>query len=109
MEILAENTLYGPHIIALALTFLFGALFWLFLVCGIASISTEGVDGPGDYIALLFITAVALLMTIAFVFGIKEGPEVTYDATITDFNEVYEQGYEIVEQRGKIFVIKERE
>ncbi len=32
-----------------------------------------------------------------------------YEAIITDFNEVYEQGYEIVDQRGDIYVVKKTE
>jgi hypothetical protein len=31
------------------------------------------------------------------------------EVKITDFNEVYEKGYEIVEQRGDIYVIQKAE
>lgn len=50
------------------------------------------------------------LLAVFFMFGmhmkIKEGAEVTYKATITDFNEAYEQGYKIVSQDGKIFTLE---
>lgn len=90
MEILATNTDY------------FGVVFG-----GLAALATVVI------IVATLITKewgalwVALLIgsfSGAFIFGI--GIEVTYDAVITDFNEVYDQGYEIISQKGKIVTLR---
>ncbi|MDF1511098.1 MULTISPECIES: hypothetical protein [Bacillaceae] len=94
MEILAETTHWGIYWFILIII---GAVT---LVCalGIMSVIVEwakyGMEGE-------------------FIYGIYDtvssGPDVTYKALITDFNEVYEQGYEIVDQDGKIYTIRESE
>ena len=52
-----------------------------------------------------------ILLVATFVFLgliLAKHPYVTYKAAITDFNEVYNQGYKIVDQDGKIFTLEKR-
>lgn len=90
MEILATNYDYSAY--ALGGVFLLLALFAF-----IAAFAA--------FDAHIFALAVLLLMaSIVWIFVI--GEEVTYDAIVTDWNEVIEQGYEIVEQNGEIVTLR---
>jgi len=76
------------------------------LVVSVIIISRE--DGviikyaPAYVITLLFLVALVLLLW----HEIEQGVNVTYKATITDFNEVYENGYKIVDRDGDIYILE---
>jgi hypothetical protein len=90
MEILATNTDYFPIIL--------GGITTVITVFILAIILWTKEWGALWY-AVVFGGFSALLI---FVVGI----EVTYEAVVTDFNEVYEQGYEIISQNGKIVTLR---
>lgn len=54
----------------------------------------------------LFAFLVLILFVTLMIFTIKEGKPKTYKAIVTDFNEVYNKGYKVVDQEGKIFILK---
>lgn len=60
-----------------------------------------------DYLILAVVASLAILFTFAAIGGVIAGPDKTYTARVTDFNDVYARGYEIVGQNGKLFEIKE--
>lgn len=90
MEILATNTDYFAMVIggfaAVIAVFIIAVAIWVKEIHAI-------------WYALLFAAFSGL-----FIFGV--GVEVTYDAVITDFNEVYDQGYEIISQKGKLVTLR---
>lgn len=45
---------------------------------------------------------------VGFIDTLKEGVKVEYKVIINDFNELYENGYEIIGQEGKIFTIEKK-
>ena len=90
MEILATNTNYFGVVFG-------GIIAVIALLVLIAAVCTR--EWGALWGALLFTVFSAAMV---FVVGI----EVTYDAVITDFNEVYEQGYEIISQNGKIVTLR---
>lgn len=54
--------------------------------------------------------SIALVMLISFfaystVRAVNEGVKEEYKATITDFNEVHDKGYEIVDREGEIYTL----
>ena len=61
----------------------------------------------------LVFAGILSIVLVANIFGIagliKDGPDRTFQATITDFNEVYNNGYEIVDRDGKIYTLRESE
>lgn len=90
MEILATNYDYSAYALG-------GILLLLALFAFIAAFAA--------FDAHIFALAVLLLIaSIVWIFVI--GEEVTYDAIVTDWNEVIEQGYEIVEQNGEIVTLR---
>jgi hypothetical protein len=99
MEIL--NTIPGGHdwfaiiigavLIVLAIGLIYVSVFELYLVGFLLSILLA----YGGY-ALIFVEGIDGIIT-------------QYEVKITDYNEVYEQGYEIVEQRGDIAVVQKVE
>lgn len=90
MEILATNTDYFGMVLGG-----FAAVITILVL--IFAISEK------EWGALWYALAIGSFSAV-MIFGI--GIEVTYDAIITDFNEVYEQGYEIVSQKGKIVTLR---
>lgn len=90
MEILATNTDY------------FGVVFG-----GLVALATVFIIVMAIWTKEWGALWVALLIgsfSGAMILGI--GIEVTYDAVITDFNEVYDQGYEIISQKGKLVTLR---
>lgn len=61
----------------------------------------------------VYITIIVLAVAVMFAFfahkDYKEGIEKEYKVLITDYNEVYGKGYEIIKQEGEIFTIKKKE
>lgn len=93
MEILAEYTTRSNiELIALIVATVIGAMFIVFaLWCidyGFGATSFYGILG------------------IAFLLVWLIPPETRYDAIITDWNVVHEQGYEVVETNGKIVTLR---
>ncbi|MFD2704665.1 hypothetical protein [Salibacterium lacus] len=93
MEIVAEFT-YGT--------------WWLFvasaivLIVGVATVSA-GIDGQEPF----FVTLGIIITLIGGLFLTQSVViETRYEAIVDDYNEVYEQGYEIVDQRGEITIIR---
>lgn len=94
MEILTTSTSYGA---AILLTIIFGAI----LLVAIVKIFTE------KEVLLNVLSGIIGVLAISFLFLIWSDPAyVTYDAIVTDWNEVYEQGYEVVETNGKIVTLR---
>lgn len=96
MEILATNTSYTG---AIWITVFFG------LIAVVALIVANDKEQDGFERALRSIAGTfAILMVLAAWYG--GGGTVTYDAIVTDWNAVYEQGYEVVKTNGKIVTLR---
>lgn len=92
MEILATYENYS-----LGITM--GALFILIAIIG----AIIGVSKNGS----LLIGAIVTILAIGGIFLVVNDPSITYyNAIVTDWNEVYEQGYEVVEQNGKTVTLR---
>ncbi|AYA77368.1 hypothetical protein DOE78_18995 [Bacillus sp. Y1] len=76
------------------------ALFGFLVIC--AGISASEV--AGILVGIIFVGA-GLFGAYA---SIDSSPD-KVEAIVTDYNEVYERGYEVVEQRGDITVLQKRE
>ena len=103
MEIVAETALWGRYF---ALIIISIALLTVAAILLIAEFVGE--DPP----ALLFVMlgAVITFVNISNIaYMVNNGPETQYKAIITDFNEVYSQGYEIVGREGDLYILQERE
>lgn len=95
MEILTTNTSYAA---AIVLTIIFGVLTVGMLITANDKAKSGFERG--------FATVVGVL-AILFVLSVLSDPTVvTYDAIITDWNVVYDQGYEVVETNGKIVTLR---
>lgn len=95
MEILATNTTYGPVII---ITIILGVILSVLI-----AVIFDRAKGVGERVlaGAFAIVAVALLITVWL-----DPAYVTYDAIITDWNVVHEQGYEVIETNGKIVTLR---
>lgn len=101
MEILSTTTHWGEY--------------W-FLIIVIAT----GIFLAGSFVIGILLDdrdpVLVVLLTIILVIGIalivdvvKTGPDQIYLAKIHDFNEVYQNGYEIVDRDGKLYTLRESE
>jgi hypothetical protein len=110
VEIVAESTLWFEYIFVLSIIGICFIISVLGFIIGLATIfdRTFSKDFSG-----YAVTAGSLLLTALFsaIFygGIKAGPTVQYKATITDFNEVYNNGYEIIDREGDLYILQESE
>jgi hypothetical protein len=88
------NMGWGVFIVIIALTFLIVSVW-------------AAIDGEGE----IFATFLAIAVGAGFlsIFAYTDSSPEQYEVKITDFNEVYSQGYEIIEQRGEIYVVKKAE
>lgn len=67
------------------------------------------IDIDGGSIAIGVVICMCALI-IGCIHNFVPNNETTYyKATITDFNEVYERGYEVVDNEGKIYTLKKKE
>lgn len=114
ITILNETTLTleppARFIVTMVIIF-FGVMFLLSIIGIIKSIKDRDRD---CVIASLIATLCSILLESIFVFGFDykcNHPVTQYEVLISDevnFNEFY-QKYEIIEQRGEIYVIQERQ
>lgn len=109
MEILTENTLMAEHIFYLVISGIGSMLCAFFTISFICYFTMEGVDGASDIIGFIVMTVLAAFLATSFFVFLVQGPDIQYEAIITDFNEVYENGYEIVDKRGEIYVVEKVE
>ena len=96
MEILATNDSYAA---AIFITIYFGVCALITLL--VANDKRKGAFERG----LATVTGVFSISMVLAVWYVG-GEDVTYDAIVTDWNEVYEQGYEVVEAKGKIVTLR---
>lgn len=105
MEILNETMVsangVGTEVMALLFTVVTAVLF----IVAIISAVEKSVGST-------FAAVIGCLLFVTFAsHAIQDARESVpqYEVLITDFNEVYEQGYEIVDQRGKIYIVRKSE
>lgn len=95
MEILAENVSYGLAIVLTA-----------YLTFGIITTLVVCLDNDFDNL-FRFIALIVMALCMSALAWVWQDPTyVTYTAVVTDWNEVYEQGYEIIETKGKIVTLR---
>ncbi|MCG7345339.1 hypothetical protein MHZ92_14460 [Sporosarcina sp. ACRSL] len=103
MEILAETALRGEYVItivimsaAIAFSLIAALVYGILLIC-------ERHVGSAIVVGLAVVALV--LGTSAIVDVVSKGPTVEYTVLVTDYNEVFAQGYEIVRQEGALTVL----
>lgn len=95
MEILSTDVSYAA---AALLSIVFGIV----LIVGI-----KGVFEKGVHVVPRILSGIIVLLALGFLFFVWSDPQyVTYDAIVTDWNEVHSQGYEVVGQNGKIVTLR---
>lgn len=103
MKILSEREYYEFHP-ALGFICLAGGLL---LLCAVVAFIIEAFkEGRFD---LFFGSMVLIVFSLMLFQGFKESLDhkmvYEYKATITDFNEVHDKGYEIVDREGEIYTL----
>lgn len=106
MKILSETTHSGEYLSYCSLATLFALGFLIVLVAIIWEIILKKRARIPDIIGLLCVGTVTALFSIATYHIVSDGARVTYKATVTDFNVVYEQGYTITGQDGEIYLLE---
>ena len=104
MEILSQSTDWGSHIFFLSVVIIF-ALISVVVFFGIVVMTIcDGIDSENVVGAIVSGLFAALMIFVAII-GIQDGPTTTYKAIVTDYNVVYEEGYEIISTDGKIVTL----
>jgi uncharacterized MnhB-related membrane protein len=62
-----------------------------------------------DYLMTVICTILTVLFTALVFVIIHKGPDVTYQAKISDFNAVYKHGYKIISHDDKLYTIRKEE
>ncbi|QVY62964.1 hypothetical protein [Cytobacillus gottheilii] len=108
MEILAVTTHWFIYLFGLTLIGGFALLLLLGIFVEIEDWVNSGVDKksfPGLLIIVFLLTFTCFALTEV----IKDGPPKTYDAKVTDFNEVYNNGYHVKGKRGDLYKLEKSE
>jgi hypothetical protein len=106
MEILAKSVEYGEFYFTLILVGLFGLLF---LIIGIGLFIHMIVEKYFDLNGIsgtIVCTGLGVLMSFALFNIWQDGENVIYKAMVTDFNEVYNNGYKVVGEEGKLYLLE---
>lgn len=75
-----------------------------FLVYQLIKIKKGNSDWGRVFLSIALVILISLF-AYSTVRAVKEGIKEEYKATITDFNEVYDKGYEIVDREGEIYTL----
>lgn len=107
MEIVAETTLWGEFI---------SAMIVIVIIAGVmiglaATFISEIVKYRSlmDFVFAILSTLGAVFAVLLMISGFYVGPSEQYKAIVSDYNEVYEQGYEIVGREGELSILRESE
>lgn len=109
MEILSGQVLKGEYYFILTVLSLIGLLFLIMSVGILISMISDKDFTFNNVAGTIVCGVVALLVSFGLYTAYQKGAEVQYKATVTDFNEVYDQGYEIIGNEGKIYTLKKKE
>lgn len=104
MEILAENTYLGSFIFQMVILGLIALITGVLAIGVLVSVIKDGGEF-GDYIGAFGMAGISALTITGIIVGAKIGPEVEYTAIVSDYNEVYEQGYEVKKIDGKLVTL----
>lgn len=104
MEILSQSTDWW---IFIPLMILFAGVSIFFAVAVAYGLYLTFSEGPGDgnLVSTLMVAVIASIFAMFVVIGFITGPTTTYKAIVTDYNVVYEEGYEIISTDGKIVTL----
>jgi hypothetical protein len=78
----------------------------------VIAIIVSAIKGEANSDSILGAVVLAIItagLAWLLIYKIAQGPQTTYKAKITDFNVVYEKGYEIVDKDGELYTIRESE
>lgn len=103
MEIVAETVLWGRYF---ALIIISIALLTLTAILLIGEFVGED---PSDLLFVILGAVITFVIISNIAYAVNNGPETQYKAIISDFNEVYSQGYEIVGREGDLYILQESE
>lgn len=101
MEILSEHTGWPMFIFALIVVSLIAILSSTAFI----AIIVGGICDGGDILGLVLTGLFSIGMIAVIFLGIQDGPTTTYKAIVTDYNVVFEEGYEIISTDGKIVTL----
>lgn len=104
MKILYTDVLKEDYFSAIWLGTAFSLIALGFLVHQLIKIK----KGNADW-GRIFLSAALVMLISLFIYNVaravNEGVKEEYKATITDFNEVHDKGYEIVDREGEIYTL----
>lgn len=109
MEILATNTHWGAFIATVSVLSLTALLSVLITFGGLFTIISGESRKVIDFVLTTIVLGCSIGILIATFSVFKEGPQETYNAKIKDFNEVYNEGYEIVDSNGSLYILRKAE
>ncbi|WP_096436533.1 hypothetical protein [Alteribacter populi] len=107
MEILAESVSNTEFWLGVIFGSFFGPVFTGLIVLYTVIMIIERKFDSEALGAIFIFTVFSTAGWLGIYFGITSEPTVTYEVIITDYNEVYEQGYEITGNRGEIYEVRE--
>jgi hypothetical protein len=104
MEVLATITGTGTYYFLLCTFIVFIAILFCVFISGVVHVVQYGLDI--DALSGMLALVILMSMLTFFTFDIySDGPQVKYKAKITDFNEVYNNGYKVVSHEGEIYTL----
>lgn len=106
MEILntTEHVLeyWGYILVAGLMLLLFGSL----MCVGLSKLIKEK-DYREDLGATIACTVISLMLVTTLAMLIRQDVRITHDVIITNWDEVHDQGYKVLEQKGQIVTVEE--
>ena len=105
MEILSQSTGWFEHLFLLTTVGALSVFMVLGAIGGFLVYFTESKKISDLFLALLAALVGALLIW-GFALMLQSGPPIEYKAIVTDWNAVYDAGYEVVGIDGKIVTLR---
>lgn len=104
MKILAENIHWGTYYSITTIASIL-CLLTLFMTVALLIEAVKDKSAELAFGSVLYF-AITVLIAVMLSFELVAGPTISYEAIVTDYNEVYENGYEVIEQNGDITTLR---
>lgn len=109
MEVLNTIFLEGDYVMGIILFVIAIAVIGSILYIAVDSIRSDASSSVGgSYFVAAICTISLFALTLMSLNHIDAGVQAQYEVKITDFNEVYKNGYEIIGQRGDIYTVEKK-
>lgn len=109
MEILNTTHHYIEFWFWIVIVGLFTLVFLLLMFVGWFSVISDKQLSMENVVPSLIVTAISILGVVCFTIQINDGVRVSHDVKVSDWNDVFDQEYKVVKQKGEIVTVEKKQ